>query len=140
MANSLRNRIERVEDRSGARSCGPAPAGGVIYSGPRDPVAIIHALGLGDMPQGMLDVLDDGATSAPRLVGPLSESGAYGRCREHAELRSQVSQRAHSGGGWGFQWRHGRTGFVMDWSDPTGNVVREYDPRLALALDRLPVS
>lgn len=123
MRSGIKGRIERLEQQRRNTTVGahPSPAAGVIFAGERDPVAIVHALGLEHMGDLMVQVLPEGSPDdPPRLVGPLSERGASRQCPEHAELR-----RRFAGAGWSFQWRCGQTGFVLDWSTPSG--VREYE-------------
>lgn len=124
---SLNLRIAKLEEHTASGAYVPAPEGGVYFAGPRDPVAIMRALGLQDVRCATIDVLTRGQSpdAPPRLAGSLTKSGRAGMSEEFRLFAPLACCAFPSGEAWSFHWEKGGRGWIMD--ETADDYIRYYD-------------
>ncbi|MFP5328871.1 MAG: hypothetical protein ACLGHC_01870 [Alphaproteobacteria bacterium] len=112
----LSTRLEKLESGGDGAAYVPAPAAFVRYAGPRDPGAIVRALGLDGTDRLMVSVLAEGSgpDDPPRLVDEVTHSGHSGMTKAQGKFVDDVSRAYQRGGAWSFYWQRDGGGWRLD--------------------------
>jgi len=112
----LSARLDRLESGGGGAHYVPPPEAFVFYAGPRDPVAIMRALGLDPMERLMVQVLAEGCgpNDPPRLADEVKLGGRAGMTNAQRKFAEDAGRGYPSGRAWGFYWASGGKGWTLD--------------------------
>lgn len=116
---ALRKRVESLE-AGGAAGYTPVPEAFVLFAGPREPAAIVSALGLEDMERVQASVVarDYDPVDPPRLVDEVQYGGRCGMTAAQRSLVQTSCMAAGTGEAWTFYWERGGSGWLLDKSVP----------------------